>query len=166
MSRYRWGGFIAVTALGLGGALAGAPVAAAADTASWNGEYEITFFTNKKTGTSLAADQKEGSYVKDFVFSSSCAEECTATVVDGPPPTNPTVPLPITYTWNGSAWEMLNAWHWNCLRPDGSIEWNPATTRVTYRPQADGSLRGAWHTNIHSGVCEGTVYIDTLAEPA
>ena len=166
MSRYHCGGLIAMMVVSLGGSLCVAPGAFAQEEPSWNGEYSVTFFGTEKTGTSPAARGLEGSPTFDYVFSSTCSTDpCTATIVGGPPPGNPTVPLPIRYTWNGSAWELVNSWWWNCVKPDGSIERNPASARVIYTPLQNGTLNGAWHTDIQSGFCQGTVDIPLQAVP-
>jgi hypothetical protein len=125
---------------------------------SWNGEYTITFFYAQKDGTSVAVDQPENRDVDNYVFSTTCSDgPCVATIVSGPAPRNPTVPQPVQFTWDGSAWSQTNEFQWDCLMPDGSVQWNPARAEVHYTPQLDGSLSGRWHTDILSGACQGTV---------
>ena len=164
--RYRCGELLAMTALLVGGSVGVAPGANAQDEPSWNGEYSVTFFGTEKTGTSSAAQGAEGSPTFDYTFSSSCeTNPCTATIVGGPPPSNPTVPVPIQYTWNGSEWELTNRWWWNCVKPDGAIEWVPASSTVTYTPLRNGTLDGSWLTTIESGACQGTVQMPLQAVP-
>lgn len=164
MFRYLWGALSVMVAALLGGALWVAPPATAGGAPTWTGAWAVTFQVDQKTGTSVAARQSEAAYTNVYTFASTCATDpCTATIVDGPPPSNSTVPQPITFSWNGSAWELVNKWQWNCLLPDGTIEWDPANAAVTYTPQADGSFKGEWTTTITSGTCQGTVYIPTKA---
>lgn len=70
---------------------------AAADSASWNGEYAITFIVGPKAGTSMAAGQPEQQHTETYGFQSNCANgKCTATIISGPPPSNPTVLSPFS----------------------------------------------------------------------
>jgi hypothetical protein len=141
--------------------------AAGADAASWNGEYAITFIVGPKAGTSVAAGQPESQYTDTYGFSSSCTSgKCTATIVSGPPPRNPTVPQPVQFTWDGSAWTQTSDFQWDCMMPDTSIEWDPAHADVRYTPQADGTLAGTMHTEIASGACQGTLEMNMTAERA
>ena len=143
------------------------PVPASADPASWNGEYAITFIVGPKGGTSMAAGQPEQQHTEIYGFQSSCAGgTCTATITSGPPPSNPTVPQPVRFTWNGSSWTQASDFQWECMMPDGTIERNPAHAEVRYTPQADGSLAGTMHTEILSGACQGTVEMNMTAERA
>lgn len=147
-----------MSALSVGIALCLAPTASADPAPSWNGEYQITFFYAQKEGTSVAADQPQPRDVDNYVFSSSCSDgPCVATIVSGPAPRNPTVPQPVQFTWDGSSWSQVNDFQWDCLMPDGNVEWNPARAEVHYTPQLDGSLSGKWHTDIASGACQGTI---------
>jgi hypothetical protein len=139
--------------------------AAFADPASWNGEYAITFIVGPKGGTSIAAGQSEVQYTDTYGFQSSCAEgKCTATIISGPPPRNPTVPQPVQFTWDGSSWTQISEFQWDCMMPDETIEWNPARADVHYTPQPDGTLSGTMHTEIMSGACQGTVEMHMTAE--
>jgi hypothetical protein len=148
-------------------ALVLAPGAIAAPAPSWNGPYQISFFDAAKDGTSMAAIQPEKQYTDTYVFSTNCSNgPCVATIVGGPAPRNPTVPQPVQYTWDGTAWTQTNDFRWDCLYADGTIEWNPARAVVRYTPQADGSLNGTWHTDILSGTCQGTVDMQMRAVPA
>ncbi len=141
------------------------PAAASADPASWNGEYAITFIVGPKSGTSMAAGQPEQQHTETYGFQSSCAGgTCTATITSGPPPSNPTVPQPVRFTWDGSAWTQASDFQWQCMMPDETIQWNPAHAEVRYTPQADGSLAGTMHTEIAGGACQGTVEMNMTAE--
>jgi hypothetical protein len=143
------------------------PVAASADTASWNGEYTITFIVGPKGGTSMAAGQPEQQHTETYGLQSSCAGgKCIATITSGPAPSNPTVPQPVQFTWNGSSWTQASDFQWECMMPDGATQWNPAHAEVRYTPQADGSLSGTMHTEIASGACQGTVDMNMVAERA
>jgi hypothetical protein len=140
---------------------------AAADTPSWNGTYAITFIVGPKAGTSLAAGQPEGQYTDTYTFQSNCAGgKCTATIVGGPTPRNPTVPQPVQFTWDGSSWTQASDFQWDCMMPDTTIEWDPAHADVRYTPQPDGTLAGTMHTDISSGTCQGTVEMNMTAERA
>ena len=129
------------------------PSTASADPPSWNGEYAITFIVGPKSGT--------------YGFRSSCTSgKCTATIISGPPPRNPTVPQPVQFTWDGSSWTQVSDFQWDCMMPDETIQWNPARADVRYTPQLDGSLSGTMHTEILSGFCQGTVDMHMTAERA
>jgi hypothetical protein len=166
MNRNRLRSFIGLCAASLAIALSLAP-SACADTASWNGEYAITFIVGPKSGTSVAAGQPEGQYTDTYVFRSSCTSgKCTATIISGPAPRNPTVPQPVQFTWDGSSWTQVSDFQWDCMMPDTTIQWSPARADVRYTPQPDGSLSGALHTEILSGACQGTLDINMTAERA
>jgi hypothetical protein len=141
--------------------------AASADAASWNGEYAITFIVGPKAGTSIAAGQPEGQYTDTYTFESRCSDgKCTATIIGGPPPSNPTVPQPVQFTWDGSSWTQVSDFQWDCMMPDETIQWSPAHADVRYTPQPDGSLSGTMRTEIASGACQGTVEMNMTAERA
>jgi hypothetical protein len=144
------------------------PPTASADTPSWNGEYAITFIVGPKSGTSMAAGDPEVQYTDTYGFRSSCTSgKCTATIISGPPPRNPTVPQPVQFTWDGSSWTQVSDFQWDCMMPDEhTIQWNPARADVRYTPQLDGSLSGTMHTEILSGACQGTVEMHMTAERA
>jgi len=138
---------------------------ASSDPPSWNGEYAITFIVGPKSGTSLAAGQPEGQYTDTYTFQSSCTSaKCTATIISGPAPRNPTVPQPVQFTWDGSSWTQVNDFQWDCMMDDGTIQWNPARADVRYTPQPDGSLSGTMHTEILSGPCQGTLEMHMTAQ--
>ena len=143
------------------------PPTACADAASWNGKYAITFIVGPKSGTSMAVGDPEVQHTDTYEFRSSCSSgKCIATIVGGPPPSNPTVPQPVQFTWDGSSWTQVSDFQWDCMMPDTSIQWNPAHAVVRYTPQPDGSLAGTMHTEILSGACQGTIEMDMRAERA
>jgi hypothetical protein len=141
------------------------PPTASADTASWNGEYAITFIAGPKEGTSIAAGQSEVQYTDTYGFQSSCTSgKCTATIVSGPPPRNPTIQQPVQFTWDGSSWTQASDFQWDCMMPDATIQWAPARADVRYTPDPDGTLAGTMHTEILDGPCQGTLDIHMTAE--
>jgi hypothetical protein len=145
------------------GVLAALPTASA-DSPSWNGQYAITFIVGPKSGTSTAAGQPEVQYTDVYGFSSSCANgKCTATIVSGPAPRNPTVPQPVQFVWDGSSWTQDSDFQWDCMMDDGTVQWSPARANVRYTPQPDGSLAGTMHTDILSGPCQGTLEMNMTA---
>jgi hypothetical protein len=163
MALHRVSRFVAMCAAPLAAAL---PLAAtaSADQPSWNGKYAITFMVGPKSGTSLAAGDPEEQHTETYGFQSSCTGgKCTATIVSGPPPTNPTVPQPVVFTWDGSSWKQVSDFQWDCMMPDTTIQWNPAHAEVHYTPQSDGSLSGVMHTEIASGACKGTIDMNMTA---
>jgi hypothetical protein len=162
MSRYHW--MAGAVSVGAVAALGLAPAAVAGGVPVWDGAYTVTFFVDQKSGTSVAATQTETRYSDNYTFDTSCSGgSCVATIVGGPAPRNSTVPVPVTFTWSGSAWTSTTNYQWNCLMPDGSVQWNPASSEVAYTPQSDGTVTGRWHTDIASGACEGTVDITMAA---
>jgi hypothetical protein len=158
-------GAFAVAACAAG--LIAAPPASAAPQ-PWNGRYQFVTYASQKAGTSPAARQPEKDFGAVFALSTACAAtRCVATVVGGPAPGNPTVPQPTRYTWNGSEWATSYEWLWDCFLGDGyQKQWARATSWTYYAPQADGSLRGTWHTDISEGACRGSVVMAVSAFPA
>lgn len=143
-----------------------APLAHAAPAPDWNGWYTITFHTDRKSGTSVAAGQREEAYTAWYKFATDCSSgTCVATVADGPTPKS-NADEPTTFTWTGSEWSRSATWRWDCLLPDRTITYDDASSVTTYAPQPDGSLTGTFSTNIGSGACAGTVYIPVTAAPA
>ena len=145
----------------------------AASTASatdqqWSGRYTIVSYASQKGGTSVAARQPESDFSAEFVFVTDCSSgKCVAAALDGPEPTNPSVPRPQQFTWTGTHWVYVYDWNWDCFQGDGiPMEWSPARSWTIYAPQPDGSLRGTWHTDIASGVCRGSVVWPVAAYPA
>lgn len=155
---------------GVGALLAFATLApaAGADTAQWNGRYSLLRYAAAKTGTSLAARQPEPDFSDIYLFSTNCASgRCIATVLDGPKPKNPTLPLPPQYTWDGQRWVHIYDWQWDCYMGEGIPKvWAPARSFAYYAPQGDGTLRGNWTTEIYGGPCGGTVTMVVAAFPA
>ena len=133
-----------------------------------NGRYQMVTYASQKAGTSAAARQRETDFGAVFTLSTACSgSRCVATVVDGPPPGNPSIPQPIRYTWNGSDWTSTYDWLWDCFLGDGQPkQWARATSWTSYTPQPDGSLRGTWHTDIAEGACRGSVVMPVAAAPA
>lgn len=142
-----------------------APAVQADPAPSWNGWYRITFHTDQKQGTSVAAAQSEEAYAVWYRITTDCSSgTCVASMVDGPA-TKDNVSTSTAFNWTGSQWSRTNNWRWDCLLPDRTITYDPASSTTTYSPQADGSLTGTFATNIGSGVCQGTVYIPLTAVP-
>ncbi len=145
--------------------VAGARTASAEPAPNWDGWYRITFHTDRKSGTSAAANQPEEPYTAAYLFSTDCTTgSCVASVQQGPTPKD-NVAQSLTFDWTGSQWSRTNSWRWDCLLPDGTITFDPASSVTTYTPQADGSLTGTFATNIGGGVCAGTVYIPLTVTP-
>lgn len=132
-----------------------------------NGRYQMVTYASQKAGTSPAARQREGDFGAVFTLSTTCSgTRCVATVVDGPAPGNPSIPLPIRYVWNGSDWTNSYDWLWDCFLGEGrSKQWARASSWTNYTPQADGTLRGTWHTDIAEGACRGSVVMPVAAAP-
>jgi len=152
-------GFLAAAALIV-------PVASADPAANWSGWYKITFQTDRKSGTSVAAKQPETPYTAWYKFTTDCSSgTCAATVVDGPTPKDNAAQV-TKFDWTGSQWSRTNTWRWDCPLGDGTITYDPASSVTTYTPQPDGSLTGTFATNIGGGACQGTVYIPLVAVPA
>jgi hypothetical protein len=146
-------------------AVAFAPAAQADPAPDWNGWYRITFHTDQKQGSSVAAGQSEEPYTVWYRVATDCSSgTCVATVVDGPA-TKDNVSSSTMFDWTGTQWSRTNNWRWDCLLPDRTITFDPASSTTTYSPQPDGSLKGTFATNIGSGVCQGTVYIPLTAVP-
>ena len=133
----------------------------------WNGRYQIVTFASDKMGSSVAAAQPEPDFSASYVLATDCSSGlCVSTVVDGPAPSNPTIPQPVRYTWDGSRWQYAYNWQWECFRGHGvSSEYSPARSRVFYAPDIDGSLYGTWHTDILAGPCRGNVVMPVAAYP-
>ncbi|MCX6481681.1 MAG: hypothetical protein NTY24_15250 [Mycobacterium sp.] len=160
MSRLRAAG-----ALALAASLIGVPTASAEPAPNWNGWYRITFHTDQKTGTSTAARQSEEAYTAWYNFGTDCSSgTCVASVLEGPAPKD-NASQATKFDWTGTQWSRTNTWRWDCLLPDRTITFDPASSVTTYTPQADGSLTGTFSTNIGGGACEGTVYIPLTATP-
>lgn len=150
--------------------MAGSPavIAAANPTGQiWTGRFAVVSYASQKGGTSTAARQGEADFTGQYVFQTDCSPgNCIATVVSGPRPTNPTIPQPLRYVWDGSRWMQSYDWQWDCFMGDGvPKEWAPARSVVYYVPQRDGSLQGSWRTDIYGGPCNGSVTMAVAAFP-
>lgn len=128
----------------------------------WTGQYSMVTYASQKGGTSAAARQGEGDFGAVFAVTTSCAGgACVATAL-GPASSNPTVPHPLRYSWDGQQWKTSYDWVWQCA---ADSQWSPARSFTYYAPRADGSLRGMWHTDIASGACRGSVVMPVAAHP-
>jgi hypothetical protein len=156
-------GLVALAALCFHG---GAATAHAAGQA-WTGNYSMVTYASQKAGTSAAARLPESDFGAVFTLATSCSGRvCTATA-NGPASSNPTVPNPLTYRWDGQQWKSVYDWVWQCsVGGSGQLQWSPAQSFTFYTPQSDGSLRGIWHTDIATGACRGSVTIPVAAVPA
>ncbi len=156
---------VAKAAAALTIAAAAAPSAHADPAPNWNGWFRITFHTDQKSGSSLAAKQSEEPYTVSYRFGTDCSSgTCQATALDGPG-SKDNVEQSVKFDWTGTHWSHTNGWRWDCLLPDGTITFDPARSVTTYSPQPDGTLTGTFATNIGSGACQGTVYIPMTAVP-
>lgn len=133
----------------------------------WSGRWSLMRYAAEKTGTSLAARQPEPDFSDEYVFVTDCSRgKCIATVVSGPKPDNPTLPQPPQYTWDGTRWVHIYDWQWDCYMGEGIPKvWAPARSWAFYTPQANGTLRGTWTTQITGGPCGGTVEMSVAAFP-
>lgn len=166
MSSFRKIGTAAITGGALAAAVCLAPAAYAGEVAAWSGEYILTLATNAKSGTSMAASQPEFAHRTKVSISSNCsAGVCIARVDNAPPPKNESMPRAIEFTWNGSQWIRGMTWTWDCLLPDGTIEYAPATSITVYTPGQYGILTGVFHSDISTGACKGNVDIPVSAKP-
>ncbi|WP_370333453.1 hypothetical protein [Mycolicibacterium hippocampi] len=139
---------------------------AAAARPDWSGRYTVVTFASQKVGTSIAARQPEPDFSGQYTFSTSCAGACVATASDGPAPSNPTVPQPSRYTWDGQQWVFNYNWQWECFRGgDVPREYAAARSLVFYAPTPEGSMFGTWRTEILEGICKGTVVMPVAAYP-
>jgi hypothetical protein len=154
----------AVAVLGAVAICAAAPAVHAA-LPSWNGKYSLVRYAVNKAGTSQAARQAEPTFSADYVFVTDCSSgNCVATATNGPTPKNPTLPQPSHYVWDGTRWVEHFDFQWDCYMGEGNPKvWAPARSWAFYAPQADGSLRGVWHTDIASGPCRGSVEMPVAA---
>lgn len=156
---------LAATLVVTSGSAMASPIAAA-DRESWNGWYKLTFHTDQKSGTSMAASQRETPYTASYLFSTDCSTgQCVASVIDGPTPKN-NVASTTRFDWTGSQWSRTSDWRWDCQLSDGTITFDPANSVTSYVPQPDGSLTGTFQTTISGGACNGTVVIPVTAVPS
>ena len=167
MSGHRMTALAAVAAASLAGSVGLAANAAADQIVVWNGQYILTLSADAKTGTSMAVGQREYAHRASYSISTSCyTSGCVATVNDPPPPKNQYLPQAIEFTWNGAQWIREMSWKWDCLLPDGTVEYDPAKSITVYTPGANGILTGVFHTDISSGACKGNVDMPVSAAPA
>ena len=123
-------------------------------------------YASQKAGTSPATHQREADFGAVFTLSTACSvTTCVATVIDGPKPTNPTIPQPTRCTWNGSGEPPPTGCGTASLGDGNQKQWSKATSWAFYAPQADGTLRGTWHTDISDGPCRGSVVMPVAAAP-
>lgn len=156
---------LAAMLVAVGGCMFALP-AASADQPSWTGWYRMTFHTDQKSGTSMAAAQRETPYTAAYLFSTDCSSrQCIASVVDGPTPKS-NVASTTKFDWTGSQWSRTNDWRWDCQLSDGTITFDPANSVTSYVPQPDGSFAGTFQTTISDGACKGTVVIPVTAVPS
>ncbi|BBZ32276.1 Rv2253 family sensor-like surface protein [Mycolicibacterium confluentis] len=134
----------------------------------WMGRYSMVTYASQKGGTSAAVRQREADFAAVFTLSTSCGAGACVATADGPPSSNPTVPNPLRYSWDGQQWKTSYEWVWQCsIGGDTSqSQWSPAQSFTFYAPQPDGSLRGIWHTDISTGACRGSVVMPVAAYPA
>jgi opacity protein-like surface antigen len=165
-ARRVWSSLLAATSI-TAACFSATAIADAAD-GEWNGRYHIVTFASDKMGTSVAAAQREPDFSASYVLSSDCSSGlCVATVVEGPTPSNPTIPQPVRYIWDGSRWQYTYNWQWQCFRGAGvPSEYAPTRSKVFYAPDIDGSMFGIWHTDILAGPCRGSVIMPVAAYPA
>lgn len=162
----RWLTAVAAVSAVVAGMFA-AVVTAQAAGQQWSGRFTVVTYASQKAGTSAAARQSEPNFSAQYTFVTTCSARCVATAVDGPAPSNPTIPQPQRYTWNGSQWTFAYDWQWECYHGEGAPRlFSPAQSWVFYTPQPDGSLQGTWHTDILSGACRGNVLMPVAAYPA
>jgi opacity protein-like surface antigen len=161
----RWAAAVAASVAAA--CLATAPAADAAG-AQWNGRYTLVTYASQKNGSSMAKLQPEPDFSAQFTFATDCSTGlCVATALDGPAPSNPTIPQPARYSWDGARWVYAYNWQWECFRGDGvPSEYAPARSQVVYAPTQGGSLVGTWRTDILSGTCRGFVVMPVAAYPA
>ncbi|MET0898169.1 MAG: hypothetical protein ABWY45_09680 [Mycobacterium sp.] len=152
--------------VGLVLAMGASVITAQAAGQQWSGRYTVVTYASQKAGTSVASRQAEPDFSAQFLYATSCSSRCVATVVDGPKPSNPTIPQPQRYLWDGTQWAMTYDWQWECYLGDSAPRvFSPAQSWSFYVPQSDGSLQGTWHTDILSGPCRGNVIMPIAAFP-
>ena len=163
--RTQWRAVIAVLAITAG--MGTSVVTAHAAGQNWSGRFTVVTYAAQKAGTSAAARQSEPNFSAQYTFVTQCSSRCVATVVDGPAPSNPTIPQPQRYVWDGTQWMFAYDWQWECYHGEGAPRlFSPAQSWVFYTPQPDGSLQGTWHTDILAGACRGNVIMPVAAYPA
>lgn len=158
-----WAVPVGAALLTLGSSVTGVGVAQAAGQ-PWSGPYSMVTYASQKAGTSPTIRQPESDFSAVFTMSTSCAGSVCVATASGPASSNPTVPNPLTYSWDGQQWKAVYDWVWQCpLAGGGESQWSPARSFTYYTPQPDGSLRGLWHTDIATGACRGNVVMPVAA---
>lgn len=133
----------------------------------WNGRYSMVTYASQKGGTSAANRQSEADFSAVFTLSTGCGSGMCVATAHGPGSSNPTVPSPQRFSWDGQQWTAVYDWVWQCsVGTADQSQWSPARSFTSYIPQSDGSLRGMWHTDITSGYCRGSVVMPVAAFPA
>ena len=128
-------------------------LAAHADPApGWNGWFRITFHTDQKAGTSIAAHRP-----RSPAASGTSSRRTARRAVHVRRPWSPdrirrtTSRSRRSSTGTGRSGHTPAAGDGTALLPDGTITYDPASSVITYSPQPDGSLTGTFATNIGSG---------------
>jgi hypothetical protein len=92
----------------------------------------------------LAARQPEGDLTAVYTLRHDLPVDLCGDVVDGPAPSNPTIPQPQRYTWTGEKWSFSYNWQWECFRGDGLPRvYSPAQSWVTYTRNRTDRCRAA-----------------------
>ncbi len=124
-------------------------------------------YASQKAGTSPTVRQPESDFSAVFTMTTSCSTGACVATATGPASSNPTVPNPLTYAWDGQQWKTVYDWVWQCpLGAAGQSQWSPARSFTFFTPQSDGTLRGMWSTDIATGACRGNVVMPVAAQPA
>ena len=132
----------------------------------WTGPYSMVTYASQKAGTSATIRRPESDFSAAFTMATSCATGACVATASGPASSNPTVPDPLTYSWDCQQWKAVYDWVWQCpVSIDGQSQWSLARSFTFYTPQPDGSLQGMWHTDIATGACRGNVVIPVAAYP-
>lgn len=154
--RLRTRGRVVIALLAIIAGMGASVVTAHAAGQNWSGRFTVVTYASQKAGTSAAARQAEPDFSAQYTFLTQCSSRCVATALDGPAPSNPTIPnRPATpgtvvsgrlpTTGNGSA---------TTARAPAAVQ--PGPVLGVLHPQADGSLQGTWHTDILSGRAAAT----------
>lgn len=163
MSGHRKKAMLALAAASLAATLA--PNAVAAAEPSWNGQYRDVVCQRENRhqhGGQPARVSTQSELHVQLALRVRCLHchrgRRSATK-------NEFIPRPIEYTWNGTQWVREISWQWDCLLPDGTIEYAPAKSITAYTPGQYGILTGVFHTDIASGTCKGNVDMPVSAKP-
>jgi len=132
----------------------------------WSGPFTMVTYGSQKAGSGLAASLPDSDISATFTMSTKCGTGgCTATAI-GPVSSNPTIPYPLTYGWDGQRWKTVYDWVWQCAVAEGQTQWSHARSVAFYAPRPGGFLQGMWQTTIADGACRGTVVTPVAAYPA